>query len=146
MTGSTGIESVDQIASILSTIVFGKLSAINGFVDSLPVVVYSGIANSFLLFRHAVRGSIPLGNRFLLQRQGSETVWDSATGSAGGVQSVDESLCSAGGELADLRFQPVGTISELGFSGKCSLMMVQPKKGSAPLRGSEALDQRVPRV
>ncbi|GJX81767.1 putative reverse transcriptase domain-containing protein, partial [Tanacetum coccineum] len=54
----------------------------------------------------------------------SSTLWLSyswicdalAMRSAGGVQSVDGSLCSAGGELADLRFQPVGTISELGFS------------------------------
>ncbi|GJS13197.1 hypothetical protein Tco_0407669 [Tanacetum coccineum] len=40
------------LTNLVGTIVFGKLSAINGFVDSLPVAVCSRIANSFLPFRH----------------------------------------------------------------------------------------------
>ncbi|GJZ55081.1 hypothetical protein Tco_0610274 [Tanacetum coccineum] len=40
------------LTNLVSTIVFGKLSAINGFVDSLPVAVCSRIANSIFLFRH----------------------------------------------------------------------------------------------
>ncbi|GJW91547.1 hypothetical protein Tco_0169100 [Tanacetum coccineum] len=40
------------LTNLVGTIVFGKLSAINRFVDSLPVAVCSGIANSFLPFRH----------------------------------------------------------------------------------------------
>ncbi|GJY31775.1 hypothetical protein Tco_0415270, partial [Tanacetum coccineum] len=40
------------LTNLVGIIVFGKLSAINGFVDSLPVAVCSGIANSFLPFRH----------------------------------------------------------------------------------------------
>ncbi|GJU20353.1 hypothetical protein Tco_1153695 [Tanacetum coccineum] len=139
------------LTNLVGIIVFVKLSAINGFVDSLPAAVYSRIANSFLLFRHgelitifgvvvkpsldklstlwlsysricdalAVRqgdssffcfdftrinlnfkesltltvfadvfadrfaqGSVPSGDRFLLQRQGSET----GSASTGGVR------------------------------------------------------------
>ncbi|GKA74867.1 hypothetical protein Tco_0781245 [Tanacetum coccineum] len=40
------------LTNLVGIIVFGKLSAINGFVDSLPVAVCSRIANSFLLLRH----------------------------------------------------------------------------------------------
>nr|GEU87352.1 reverse transcriptase domain-containing protein [Tanacetum cinerariifolium] len=40
------------LTNLVGIIVFGKLLAINGFVDSLPVVVCSRIANSFLSFGH----------------------------------------------------------------------------------------------
>ncbi|GKD14026.1 hypothetical protein Tco_1198433 [Tanacetum coccineum] len=40
------------LTKLVGIIVFGKLSAINGFFDSLPIAVCSIIANSFLLFRH----------------------------------------------------------------------------------------------
>ncbi|GKB00202.1 hypothetical protein Tco_0828195 [Tanacetum coccineum] len=40
------------LTNLVGIIFFGKLSAINGFVDSLPVAVCFGIANSFLLVRH----------------------------------------------------------------------------------------------
>ncbi|GJS59337.1 hypothetical protein Tco_0654121 [Tanacetum coccineum] len=40
------------LTNLVGIIVFGKLSAINGFVDSLPVAVCSRIANSFMPFRH----------------------------------------------------------------------------------------------
>ncbi|GJR53046.1 hypothetical protein Tco_1403567 [Tanacetum coccineum] len=40
------------LTNLVGIIVFGKLSAINVFVDFLPVAVCSGIANSFLSFRH----------------------------------------------------------------------------------------------
>ncbi|GJV84430.1 hypothetical protein Tco_1524328 [Tanacetum coccineum] len=40
------------LTKLVGIIVFGKLSAIKGFFDSLPIAVCSGIANSFLLFRH----------------------------------------------------------------------------------------------